>query len=88
MKPEFWPGTGIVKSMGNAFTERPDVVMATKAEMTRAKASAAGTKGREAHKVNTLGNLSKKAQNKPAHTPRLIVKAKPRKRSTVKKAEA
>ena len=72
MKHAFWPGTSIVKSTGNAFTERPEVVMATKAEQARAKAQASGTKGRESHPIKAMGNLSAKAQKRLAYAPQSI----------------
>lgn len=88
MKPAFWPGTGIVKSTGNAFTERPAVVMATPSEQARAKAQESGIKGRAAHPIKAVGNLSQKAQKQLSYAPTSISIERPgtSKTARIKKA--
>jgi hypothetical protein len=72
MRTGYWPGTGIKKSTGNAFTERPAVVMATPSEQARAKAQESGIKGRAAHPIKAVGNLSQKAQRQLSYAPTSI----------------
>lgn len=68
MSGKFWPGTNIVKSTGNAFTERPAVVMATPQEQARARSQAAARSNEEQREAGagfghvTMGGLSKRAQ--------------------------
>jgi len=51
MHTAYWPGTGIEKSTGNAFTIRPAKVFDTPAERQKAAAQAAAVK------TQTLRNL-------------------------------
>jgi hypothetical protein len=75
---EFWPGTGIVKSTGNAFTHRPERVLATPQELAKARSQAAAWSNEQQREAGkgfghvTMGGLSKRAQKQLKSTPQSI----------------
>ena len=74
----YWPGTKIVKSTGNAFTQRPERVMATPQELAKARSQAAARSNEEQRAAGagfghvTMGGLSKRAQQQLKSTPQSI----------------
>jgi hypothetical protein len=72
MRTGYRPGTGIEKSTGNAFTERPACVFDTPAERAKITAQKNGQKGREGHPIKAMGNLSQKAQRQLSYAPTSI----------------
>jgi hypothetical protein len=79
-KPEFWPGTNIVKSKDNGFT-RPagPSCMASPAEEAKARSLAIAANSHEAQRKAgrgfghaTLGGLSKRAQSQLTDAPQSI----------------
>lgn len=72
-KVEYWPGTSIVKSTGNAFTWVPESVMATPQELVKATKQKNAETARKTQLErcngfggNTLKGLSKKAREQLA----------------------
>ena len=80
----YWPGTNIVKSTGNAFTERPERVMATPQELAKARSQAAARSNEEQRAAGkgfghvTMGGLSKRAVAQLKNVPQPSVNITPR----------
>lgn len=74
----YWPGTKIVKSTGNAFTHRPECIMATPQELAKARSQAAARSNEEQREAGKgfghviMGGLSKRAQKQLKSTPQSI----------------
>ena len=71
---EYWPGTSIVKSTGNAFTAKFDCVMSTPQELAKVRAQEKSEKARATQIErsngfggNSLKGLSKKAREQLAN---------------------
>ena len=75
MKPQFWPGTNIVKSINNGFTVPAESAFATdknemaKATLHRKKSHYGSEKGTKGHGHAVMPGLSAEAQKRLKATP-------------------